>query len=106
VPGTAGGGIAPGTWNCHGLDATGVFAVLRRVIIQDASHYVYYTRNDKEKLPGTYRLDSAAGKVTWLSGPLVGRRGDFERDARTKSDVLIVLEGTVPTAFRCYLSGG
>lgn len=96
--------IPPGRYNCHGLAPNGIFAVIRRVQINDASHYVYFTLNDREQLPGTYRLDAAKGKVTWLTGPLAGRQGDWVREPDKKENVLVVVEGAIPTAFRCYLS--
>ncbi|MDB4996905.1 MAG: hypothetical protein JWM74_4337 [Myxococcaceae bacterium] len=96
------GGIPAGKYNCHGYSSqAGGFAVLRRVVINGAS-YVLFTLNDRQQLPGTYRLDGTV--VTWVTGPLVAKKGDYMIDGTTKQPVLVFLDGG--TAFRCYLSTG
>lgn len=100
----AGDGLPPGRYDCHAWAEYEGHSVARRVLVTDAQSYVFYTLNDREKIPGRYRLDAAAGHVAWLSGPLVGHRGEWAYDAVARGRELTIYEGNAPTAFLCRRS--
>lgn len=63
--------IPDGLYNCHGIGGNTILAVIGRVAIK-GNTYVFYTENDREKLPGNYSWDGGK-KIRWTSGFLSGK---------------------------------
>lgn len=73
------GAIPDGLYNCHGVGGNTLFAVIGRVAIKGTA-YVFYTENDRDKLPGTYSWPGGT-KIKWTSGFLSNKTdADWEFD--------------------------